>query len=74
MHSIAGCHFRCTSEDVKLIFCVLTVFMLNVKRHAEISMVELFKSYCLPYIAYACEALPSVISVVVFQFQFQLSF
>jgi len=57
---LAWHHFKCSFEHVKLKFfrafnCIYTKIKAD---GSEINTVELFKSYCLPHITYACEAIP----------------
>ena len=57
---LAWHHFRCSFEHVKLKFfpACNCIYTKSKAAGIEINTVELFKSYCLPHITYACEALP----------------
>jgi len=57
---LAWHHFRCSFEHVKLKFfrAFNCIYTKSKAAGSEINTVELFKSYCLPHITYACKALP----------------
>jgi len=57
---VAWRYFRCSFEHVKLKFFRVfnCIYAKSKAAGSEINTVELFKSYCLPHITYACEALP----------------
>jgi len=60
-------YFRCSFEHVKLKFFPVCNCMYAKAQAAgsEINTVELFKSYCLPHITYAYEAIPFSITDIV---------
>lgn len=53
-------YFRCTFDHVKWkFFCAFNcIYAKTWAAGSEINTVELFKSYCIPHITYACEAIP----------------
>ena len=57
---VASHHFKCSFEDVKLKFFRVfnCIFAKSKAPGSETVSVHLLKSYCLPYLTYACEALP----------------
>jgi len=56
----AGRQLKCCFESVKLKFFRVfnCIYAKSKASGSEINTVQLLKSYCLPYITYACEALP----------------
>jgi len=59
---VASHHFRCSFKDVKSkcsFFCIFNcIFAKSKAAGSEIVSVHSLMSYCLPYLTYACEALP----------------
>ena len=57
---VAGRCFKCSFEEVKMKFFRVfnCIYARSKAANSEIITVELMKSYCLPYVTYACEALP----------------